>query len=120
MTDTSFPGEHGRPSAGAGRLDVDVDSLTRLTARLAAVDTRFGWLAVEVTDALAEADAAIGVDDAARAFRTGFAGLTTDLAGASAGVARALADHQMLIARGVREIGGADDEAGLRLKSGDR
>ncbi|MGC5258449.1 hypothetical protein ACPXCG_19080 [Gordonia sp. DT218] len=127
MADMSFPGEasargggHGDPVAGAGRLDVDVESLGRLTTRLAAVDTQFGWLAVEVTEALADAEAAIGVDDAARAFRTGFAGLATDLAAASGGVARALADHQMLIARGAREIGDADDEVALRLKSGER
>lgn len=105
----------GRVDGGSTQVHADLGALTELSARLAAVDDSVTGLVAEATSLLGALDPVIGVDDAAQAFRAGFGSLSGDVVAAADRATGALTDHRHRIERGIRDIGAADTDAGLRL-----
>lgn len=96
------------------RVALDGDSAANLASRLAEAQTRLGALRTELTELLADADAALGGDAAATAFRRGFAGTGAAAVDSLSTVATLLESRRRGLVSGVEALTDADaDVAGF-------
>ncbi|AZG44023.1 hypothetical protein [Gordonia insulae] len=107
--------DRGPAHGSAGTLRADLRSLGELVERMSSAGDEGARIVDDVAAVLGEVDAAIGVDEAARAFRRGFTEVSAGIAAAADDAMTALERHRALIERGTREIDGADHDLGLRL-----
>ncbi|MXP22497.1 hypothetical protein GIY30_14215 [Gordonia sp. HNM0687] len=106
--------------SGGGRLQADLAELAELSERVGAAHLHIGRLMSELDSALSDADAAIGVDEAARAFRSGFASQADAIRREVQSAAIELDRHRALIRRGIRDLDTADHDVALSLTRDDR
>lgn len=112
--------EEAAAGAGGGRLHADLAELGELSERVGAAHQRIDLLVTELESALNEADAVIGADEAARAFRSGFALRAHEIRCEAQSAAAELNRHHALIRRGIRDLDAADHDVALTLARDDR
>lgn len=118
MTETSE--NCGAAVARAREVAVDPAAVADLDEMLASAGAHLSRLISDAGAALDAVDAAIGVDPAAQAFRSGFS-LRSDAIRTSADTALIhLEEHRALLRRGARVVGETDHDVALRLSGGAR
>ncbi|MCX2966083.1 hypothetical protein [Gordonia aquimaris] len=115
MTEAADMTEATAAGSGGNRLHADLTELTELAEQVGAVHRDVDRLLDELDAVLGDADAAIGVDEGARAFRSGFAPRAHEIRGAAESAAAELERHRNLIRRGIGELDAADHDVALRL-----
>ncbi|MFV3115495.1 hypothetical protein [Gordonia amicalis] len=101
------------------RVAADVGTAADLSARLANAETRLGTVHSELVELLADIDCAVGVGEAALAFRRGFGPPSAETGDLLRSVIVRLAEHRQALTHGVESLADADADAAGAVDSGD-